>query len=265
MNIQINNQQSAISNQQFAKGFSLMEVLLAVGILAVGMLFIAGVFPVGIYFTTVASERTIAATAADEAFAKVVLLAHDPLCPLNAGNFQNPYSASFEEIADANRALLVPLVQPIPADCFAYPSTPSIDPTAKKYWWSAVCRRVDLLDPCSVQATVFISRKAGVTATRPIAVPVGVSGTTGSYELTITGDKTLINDGYTIVDDASGQIYRVLERLAPPLDDRIIRLDKPWRPDLSPQFLTGIVWVVPPPVGGGRYPCIAVYQKVMRF
>ena len=41
-------------------GFSLTEVLLAVGILAVGMLFIASVFPVSIYFTTVATERTIA-------------------------------------------------------------------------------------------------------------------------------------------------------------------------------------------------------------
>ena len=54
-------------------GFSLIEVLLAVGIIAVGMLFIAGVFPVGIHFTTIASERTIAAVVADEAFAKIRL------------------------------------------------------------------------------------------------------------------------------------------------------------------------------------------------
>lgn len=47
------------------RGFSLTEVLLSVGILAVGMIFIAGVFPVGIYFTTIATERTIAAIVAD--------------------------------------------------------------------------------------------------------------------------------------------------------------------------------------------------------
>ena len=32
------------------KGFSLAEVLMAVGVLAVGMMFIAGSFPVGIHF-----------------------------------------------------------------------------------------------------------------------------------------------------------------------------------------------------------------------
>ncbi|GAH37480.1 unnamed protein product [marine sediment metagenome] len=39
------------------------------------MLFIAGTFPVAIYFSTIATERTIAAVAADEAFAKVRLYA----------------------------------------------------------------------------------------------------------------------------------------------------------------------------------------------
>ena len=61
--------------RNFNKGFSLTECLLAIGILAVGMLFIAGVFPVGIHFTTVATERTIAAVVADEAFAKIRLYA----------------------------------------------------------------------------------------------------------------------------------------------------------------------------------------------
>ncbi len=54
-------------------GFSLVEVLIAIGILAVGRLFVAGTFPVGIYFTAVASEKTTAAVVADEAFAKIQL------------------------------------------------------------------------------------------------------------------------------------------------------------------------------------------------
>jgi len=221
---------------------------MSIGILAIGMLFIAGVFPVSIHFTTVAAERTIAAAVADEAFAKIKLYGVD------ANNWQEP----FEKV--------VPVMPP-PSE-FAYPST-SADVTTKRYWWSAICRRVpgSLND---VQITVFISRKAGATTTylslldpllyppiRPVAMPVGVNGAVGDYEITITGNKTWINDGYTIINDSTGQIHRVLQRYSPPLDDRI-RFDTAWQGGT-------LVWVVPPPVGGGRYPCIAVYQKVIRF
>jgi len=224
-------------------GFSLMEVLLAVGILAVGMLFIAGVFPVGIHFTTVASERTIAATAADEAFAKIKL-----------------YGVNISGLSYVNQTTYD--LPPALVGEYAYPSTPTADPNSKRYWWSAVCRRVDVND---VQVTVFISRKVGTTqqyyggdGTRPVAFRVSVGG--GGFELTIaSGSEHLINDGYTIVDDATGQIYRVLERYQ--ANPGVIRLDKDWQGGALP----GWVWVVPPPAGGGRYPCIAVYQKVMRF
>jgi prepilin-type N-terminal cleavage/methylation domain-containing protein len=265
MSIQINNQQSAISNRQFVRGFSLTEVLLAVGILAVGMLFIAGVFPVSILFTTVATERTIAATVADEAFAKIKLYG---ISDANVFyNTQTPYE----------KAVLVPI-----ADAeFGYPSTPTTDPISKRYWWSAICRRVG---PSDVQVTVFISRKVGMTTTyymrNPLGalgtidrpVPVFVSVTAGSRpdEIAITDmvpadtidERTFINDGYTIVDDATGNIYRVLERYA--ANPNVIRLDKDWVGTLS---LNSKVWVVPPPssFGGGRYPCIAVYQKIIRF
>ena len=56
-------------------GFSLTEVVLSVGTLAIGMIFIAGVFPAAIHFTTIATERTVAAIVADEAFAKTRLYA----------------------------------------------------------------------------------------------------------------------------------------------------------------------------------------------
>ena len=256
-------QSRRVRNPQLENGFSLTEVLLAIVTLAVGMLFIAGVFPVSIGFTTVASERTIAATVADEAFAKIKLYGiYDPNVGYNA---QTPYeNAAPALISNAE---------------FAYPSTPTADPTLKKYWWSAICRRVS---PADVQVTVFVSRKAGVTTKfyalnplpppifitidNPVAVPVEVTGLAGAFELTITGnvgDKTWINDGCTIVDGATGQVYRVLERYAPPLDDRIIRLDRSWQG--GPLVPPGSVWVVGPSVDVGRYPCIAVYQKIIRF
>ncbi|MBN2019449.1 MAG: hypothetical protein JW749_04420 [Sedimentisphaerales bacterium] len=269
----LKNHKSKIISHKSERGFSLTEVLLAVGTLAVGMLFIAGVFPVSIHFTTVASERTIAAAAADEAFAKIKLYGvnlSDPDLSYNA-------QALYENVS--------PVV--VPSSEFAYPSTPIKDVRDPNYWWSAICRKVGASD---VQVTVFVSRKPGkttnyymrdpismptlITAARPMPVIVSVSALgVATDERMITdsmpppadsiNEASFINDGYTIVEHADGHIYRILERYrddtSTPLDEsRIIRLDRDWQGG-------GAVWVVPPPIGGGRYPCIAVYQKVMRF
>ena len=259
MNILINNQQSAtcpersrrIGNRQFARGFSLTEVLLAVGILAVGMMFIAGVFPVSVYFTTVATERSIAPIVADEAFAKIKL---------------------YGSIG----------INTVPGTEFSYPSTPTADPNSKQYWWSGTYQPV-LGSLNDFIVTVFVSRKVGVASqywvrtskdnsilmiiSHPMPVYVGVSASPSGRadELAIgnldpaVNETSFINDGYTIADDATGNIYRVLERY--PANPNVIHLDKDWIGPLSPN----LVWVVPPPIGGGRYPCIGVYQKVMRF
>jgi len=222
-----------------SKGFSLTEVLLAVGILAVGMLFIAGTFLVGIHFSTIATEQTIAAVAADEAFAKIKLY----------GVNLDPNLWGGELVVHFNRVALTP----INPDEFAYPSTNTV--AEKQYYWSALCR---FPDSNLVQVTVFVCRSSG--SARPVPVKVNVQQSiSNNSELVVTdGNEALINDGYTIVDNYAGWIYRVLERYA----DRpnIIHLDRPWLG--GP---TGSVWVVPPAAGGGRNPCIAVYPKVMRF
>ena len=222
------------------KGFSLTEVLLSIGILAVGMTFVAGVFPVAIHFTTIATERTIAAVVADEAFAKIRLY--------GIGEPNDPNAFLAAQYIDPNE--------------FAYPST-NTDISKKQYYWSALCRYIG---ERNVQVTVFVCRKTGSKTVyqgglgRPVPMPVGVSGIPGDDELQITGDKTFINDGYTIVDNQTGDIYRVLERDAD-VPDRIV-LDRDWE---SLGEWPRWVWVIPPPVGGGRYPCIAIYQKVIRF
>jgi hypothetical protein len=237
-------------------GFSITEILMAIGVLAVGMIFIAGVFPVAIYFTTISMERTIAAVAADEAFAKIRL--YDP----NSNDLSNFSVNTCKDFSD---------VKKIPEDEFAYPSTDTTGP--KQYYWSAICRRVDANDPNTVQVTVFVNRKPGpglkypnpkgsafADIDWPKPVKVGVTGIVNSNELTITVEKTYINDGSTIVDDATGKIYRVLERYAAQ-DDRIL-LDKNWEGGTSGPVP---VWVVPPAVGSGKNPCMAVYQKEIRF
>jgi prepilin-type N-terminal cleavage/methylation domain-containing protein len=249
-----------MKNEQKHSGFSLTEILIAVGILAVGMAFIAGVFPAGIYLTTIATERTIAAVATDEAFAKIRIY------DVNLASTQWPSSGPpAVQCVDFNEVSSV-VIDPCE---FEYPSTNTA--AGKQYYWSALCRRA-APDPNLVQVTVFVSRKTGPnlkypappdgsssTVDWPRPVKVGVSGT-GNKELTInSGYETFINDGYTIVDDATGRIYRVLERYKSP-DDNTILLDGRWEGGAL-----GLAWVVPPPAGGGRYPCIAVYQKVIRF
>jgi len=220
------------------RGFSLAEVLLAVATLAIGMIFIGGTFVVGVHFATVSTERTIAAVVAKEAFAKVRIFGVDR--------------------DDPNLAV----------DRFAYPSTRTA--SEKQYYWSALCRRMPSDPNHSLQVTVFVSRKIGAATMYegpagpvdwPVPMRVGVSGAVGEFVLTIeAGKEKRINDGYTIVEDSGGEIYRVVERGGAGLAANQIRLatDKPW---------TGgdVVWTVPPPISGGKGPCIGVYQKVIRF
>ncbi|UCG57855.1 MAG: hypothetical protein JSU70_23690 [Phycisphaerales bacterium] len=245
-------------------GFSLTETLLAIGTLAIGMLFIGGTFLAGIHFTTIATERTIAAVAADEAFAKVRLYGLDVADP-NLGS-----------------GTLVPFgsLAPITADEMAYPST-GLGAGEKQYHWSALCR---VADPNSqlVQVTVFVSRRIGagrywrrnigdwpdlvqVSYPRPVLAEVAHDSTRPAELLiadAVPGDTVaemnFVNDGYKIVDSQTGLFYRVLERYTD--EPNRIRLDVPWQGSA-----TSRVWVVPAPVNGGRNPCIAVYQRVIRL
>ncbi len=232
-------------------GFSLTEVLLAVGTLAIGMIFIGGTFMTGIHFSTIATERTIAAAATDEAFAKIELFGVNLADPNLATDKLTPFE----------------MLNPIAANEFTYPSTTGS--SEKQYYWSALCRPVYPGDANRlVQVTVLVSRKVGSGtmypggASKPTPVQVGVSTVPGAGNenmLVIDSptEQAYINGGYTIVDSRTGMLYRVLRREidAP----NTVILDSIWQGEADS------VWVIPPPVGGGRYPCIAVYQKVIRF
>jgi len=90
----------------------------------------------------------------------------------------------------------------------------------------------------------------------PVEVRVSRSGPASNVLTIEAGKEMFINDGYTIVNNQSGQIYRVVERDA--ARPNTIILDRPWVSGTS-------AWVIPPPFDSGRYPCIAVYQKVIKF
>ncbi|UCC98782.1 MAG: hypothetical protein JSW66_02585 [Phycisphaerales bacterium] len=234
------------------KGFSLTEVLLAVATLAIGMIFIGGTFFAGIHFTTLATERTIAAVVADEAFAKIRLYGINPTDPALATDQLVRFAA----------------LNPIASDEFLYPSTNT--PGERQYCWSALCRPVDAGSGNRlVQVTVFVGRKVGSSttyaggATQPVPVQVGVAAVSGAghqnkLAITTPGEQPFIDGGSTIVDNRTGRLYRVVQR-DPDAPDTIV-LDRVWQGAVADS-----VWVVAPPVGGGRYPCIAIYQKLISF
>lgn len=233
------------------KGFSLAEVLLAVGTLAIGMIFIAGTFLTGVYFSTISTERTIAAVVADEAFAKIRLYGINPANSLLATDQLVPFD----------------VLNPIPDEEFAYPSTKIVG--EKQYFWSALCRPVSS-DTTNrlIQVTVFICRKVGSTTTYPgestrpvpVQIPISTSDADNQSQLVITAsdEQAYINGGCTIADNHTGLLYRVLQRDAD--TPNVITLDKLWYGQT-----TDSVWVIPPPIGGGKDPCIAVFQKLISF
>jgi len=270
-------------------GFSLTEVLMSIGVLAMGMIFVAGVFPVGLYFATISTERSIAAVVADEAFAKVRLYGlrvYDVNFPfLWPSPIPRIGCVDFNDKDVSNKVFFRWEYAYPSGEYYAYHLEPDqITSQKAAYSWSAICRftNPDIPPPSAhlVEVTVFVCRKAGASEhyrdpidptnsnrwvyyPRPVKVLISAGSNSGELVINNVLVKTFINDGYTIIDNATGQLYRVLERYAAPRD-QIILLDRPWQtvtwPNVSPS-----VWVIPPPFGGGRNPCIAVYQRTMRF
>lgn len=254
---------------------------MAVGTLAIGLTFIGGTFLTGLVFSTVATERTIAAVAAEEAFAKMRIYGLDPNDPdLTATGF-----------VDYNDLVTVPTGESL------YLSGESLYPSirkegARQYSWSAICRRESDSSE-SVQCAVFVSRETGGNSSYwrrkksgagwpqlvddsvlpcPVRINVGQSAAwAGTPEIEVrdvypadpNDERTFVSEGSILMDDATGDVYRVLER-SPVQLDRVI-LDRKWQGGDLTSAAGGWVWVIPPAVSGGRNPGIAVYQKIIRF
>ncbi len=256
-------------------GFSLTETLLAVGTLAVGLMFISGTFLTGVFFATTSTERTVAAVAAEEALAKMRIYGLDP----NALGLRTDTQILYTRSRSTRSVSM-------PAEEYLYPSTRL--EAQRQYSWAALCRRLGPGSPL-VQCTVFVSRQSpGATywsRSSATSTALGTGGLPQPVRINIVQDAnaprpdeialkdvvsddgivelTFVNDGSTLVDDKTGEIYRVLERYGSPPDK--VRLDRPWTGGSLSAPDGGWVWVVPPATSGGRNPVVGVYQDVIRF
>jgi prepilin-type N-terminal cleavage/methylation domain-containing protein len=242
------------------KGFSLTEVLMAMGIFTIAMLFIAAVFPVAIRFTNISTDRINASAATDEALAKVRLYGS-----LDTSWTKRIYVNECNDfnnvIVDANLAhlMLMPDADYRKAE-YRYPSV-EFSKGSNYYYWSALCRRVDTNN---VEITIFISKSAGNNARYypwdavkgdfnyyPRLVKVAVTNAgVDELKISVVGDESFVNAGDTIVCNSDGVQYRILERfidkLVPGDTGSLLRLDREWIGGAS-----NIIWLIPGPVGNG--------------
>lgn len=262
-------------------------MLIATGIMAIGLVMVATIFPVGVKLTSLATERTIGAVVADEAFAKVRLYGlRDPNLWLGGANacsnfhFVSGYDLNGNGSVDSSDNLTCDWSE------FRYPSVSVTNTDEYGYHWSALCRRVSQKD---VQVTVFINRRTTAGKfyqqradgsiplppeaqwPQPISVSVLYNPAVprdlviqDEARLGVNESRAFFGAGYTIVDDYSGRIYKILE-VRRDTDTLVLEKKEGWQPNPRLPGESEVVWVVPPAVGSDRYPCVGVYQKVIHF
>jgi len=217
---------------------------MAAGILSIGMMLVATMFPVAIYLTSISVERTMAAIVADEAFAKIQLYGiGTPI--LNIGDYND-----------------IPGLTIDPCE-FSYNPTQAL--TNPQYYWSAVYRKLSPVDP-NYQMTVFVARKTnpgltypnpgGPSYDRPKLIMIQSIVQPDPNFLVVTVYPQYVNPPTAILDNATGKIYRVIDR-----QNTKVKLDRGWEDSTGPAN----IWLIPPPVTGGRNADIEVYQRIIRF
>ena len=258
------------------KGFSLVEVMMATGLLTIGFAFIAGLFPVGITLVASSVERSMGPVVAQEAFAKIRLydIGTAPsswLVPPAVESYSYPYGAvASAAFNTANGAMDVE---------YEYPSAATV--ASKNYSWSAICR-YDAVDS-EVDVTVFVCKKAArvkyrdpvyplddtmaQTWPQPIRLSVMTSVTHEDRMQRITSleERDLIVEGSAIVVDETVEIYTVLKRNVINTSTVEFVLNGVFPGSGSMPPVAADVWVVPPAFGSGKDPCIWVEGNTFSF
>ncbi len=114
------------------RGFSLAELMVAIGILGIGLLMVAATFPVGIEQTRTAANETLAPIIADEAFATLDLLLKDRservIVRKGANTFRYRLSAVVAESLSRGSLATSPTKVPVMPGEAVFPGNPA-DPS----------------------------------------------------------------------------------------------------------------------------------------
>jgi prepilin-type N-terminal cleavage/methylation domain-containing protein len=264
-----------MNNNVRQKGFSLTEVLMATGILAMGLMLVAMAFPVGVKLVSISTERTIADAAFGEAQAKMRLYGVLPFTDPNWSG-ADPNTTCIDYWKVCATGMTSPALVKQLGEAPYYPSLVPLK--EKRYCWSALMRRTDP-NTNAVQTTVFVCRVAdggkyytvagAKTGLAPVPMKVRVQKISNRQlkimpVLTGSPEYGFFTAGCKIIEDTTGHPCRVLELKDVDSDGNrdLILLDDYVGP---PSGLTPYVWVIPPPIGSGRNPCISVLQPVLMF
>ena len=232
-------------------GLSLVELLIAIGILAISMMLIAAAFPAGVAMSIAVSDETTAQSVFQKAVAEIV---------------DNVGIGDFTPDADNNLIILPD------GSC-------ERDFGNSPFSWSALIRPVD--DTASgamrnlCQVIVVVSRQPSGSpdflddgdggSTIPELRSVTCTGVLDERKLTITsGFERLPSAGY-IIDSETGAVYSIISRNpAAGVNPDNVTLLTPLPADIS---TARPFWVVPGPQSGGEYglssPAVRVFGAML--
>lgn len=256
-----------MTNNIKQSGFSLIEVLMAAAILAVGFMLILGTFPVGVHLTKKSTQRSIAAVAAEEAFAKIELYGidfdkfgdtdYDDTMEHIRYDFHRYNSSGVlltsdddKDLDKVNISYIVDDVDDIYSKEKFYPSDENMSDDDVRYNWCALCRRIDP-NGFDVQVTVFVSHKftdeqvyrSAKTDTgephssdteiwpEPLKIKVKLADPTNRdnlLELDNASDEDFIADDSILLDERTGKIYRITSKYKNTSNEWRIELDRNW-------------------------------------